>query len=537
MDQSLRQFQRAHTFKKKLRKKHLTENTWTILQAKRNSWRQVITVRSAARIGLLRELWKGWSRVAQTRREYVQPHCFQRWIKWTDFEIARWCHLHRRLAQDAAQAVREDDQQFYDGLARQAGEVDAQHGMQKLWAEITAVLPKSHNKRMQSTLTQGPSQIDMQLHFDQLEAGIPMEFEDLTADCVRHQSLSQASLTTVDITELPTRLTVERLCHKTIPKKAPGLDQVDPTTIHQHAPIVGRALFDLFLKAWVLGTEPITWKGGQLYPLWKGKGSKRDAATYRGIVLLSALGKRWHALLRSRLLPHVMEQKLPTQFGGFPGQQPGFATSMIWAYSNIAKAKGLSDACLFLDLRAAFHHLIRQFAWNHGDAALSPQLIAALNKEGLDATKLQQRAQDSQQWGHLPLPKHLNDLIVDLHQCTWYTLKGAAEPSATTRGTRPGSPFADLGFNSFMSQAMIAIREMLWHHADLSQAMEIAGLEPIVVGWVDDLAVPLLSTSADQLNEMIQYITTNVVRIMWEAGLQVNLGKGKTECVATYRGS
>ena len=34
------------------------------------------------------------------------------------------------------------------------------------------------------------------------------------------------------------------------------------------------------------------WKGGQLFPLWKGFGSKRDPTKYRGIVLLNVLGKR-----------------------------------------------------------------------------------------------------------------------------------------------------------------------------------------------------------------------------------------------------
>lgn len=95
------------------------------------------------------------------------------------------------------------------------------------------------------------------------------------------------------------------------------------------------------MKIWILGSEPVTWKGGLLCPIWKSKGQKQDRAAYRGIVLLPALGKRWHALLRQELLPHVLEAKLDSQFGGLPGQPPGFAASLVRSYSNIAHSHGL----------------------------------------------------------------------------------------------------------------------------------------------------------------------------------------------------
>lgn len=176
------------------------------------------------------------------------------------------------------------------------------------------------------------------------------------------------------------------------------------------------------MKAWMSGAEPISWKGGLQIALWKGKGPKQTPASYRGIVSLSALAKRWHTLLRQQLLPHVLKQKLDTQYGGFPGQQPGFATCAIRSISNIAHANGLSDACLFLDLRSAFHHLIRQAAWNFGDTAFAPALCEALDREGIDATALQARVNGGRHYGVLPLPPHLNSLLVDLRTSTWLPL-------------------------------------------------------------------------------------------------------------------
>ena len=537
LDVTLRTLQEGSSKARRLRKQHLTDPTWTLIKAKRNCWRQILLMRSHLRQGFLREVWSAWRH--QVRPEQYKPtlYSFQAWLRWSDFETARWLYLHKHFATLAAKAVREDDRGYYEDLAKRAGDTDTHHGLQKLWGEVAAMLPKAQNRRRNNTTAQQPPLEEMQCHFDQLEAGEPMEFEDLAADCLRQQLLHQAHATcSFQLSTLPSRLTMERLCLRTIPGKAAGLDRVSPNIVRHQAPIVGKALFELVMKAWMTGSEPISWKGGLQIALWKGKGSKQTPASYRGIVLLSALAKRWHALLRQQLLPHVLQQKLDTQYGGFPGQQPGFATCAIRSISNIAHANGLSDACLFLDLRSAFHHLIRQAAWNFGETAFTPTLCEALDNEGIDAAALQARVRGGQHYGVLPLPSHLNNLLVDLHTSTWYTLKGSSGPSATHRGTRPGSPFADLGFNAFMSQVMIIIREFLWQQADLTSAMHSVNLEPVVIGWVDDLAIPILSTNAEALLNTIKTVTEGVVRIMWEAGLQINLGKGKTECVATFRG-
>ena len=537
LDVTLRTLQEDSRQARRLRKQHLTDPTWTLIKAKRNCWRQILLMRSHLRQGFLREVWSAWRH--QVRPDQYKPtlYSFQAWLRWSDFETARWLYLHKHFATLAAKAVREDDRGYYEDLAKRAGDTDTHHGLQKLWGEVAAMLPKAQNRRRNNTTAQQPPLEEMQRHFDQLEAGEPMEFADLAADCLRQQLLHQTHATcSFQLSALPSRLTMERLCLRTIPGKAAGLDRVNPNIVRQQAPIVGKALFELVMKAWMTGSEPISWKGGLQIALWKGKGSKQTPASYRGIVLLSALAKRWHALLRQQLLPHVMQQKLDTQYGGFPGQQPGFATCTIRSISNIAHANGLSDACLFLDLRSAFHHLIRQAAWNFGETTFTPTLCEALGNEGIDAAALQARVRGGQHYGVLPLPSHLNNLLVDLHTSTWYTLKGSSEPSATHRGTRPGSPFADLGFNAFMSQVMIIIREFLWQQADLTSAMQSVNLEPVVIGWVDDLAIPILSTNAEALLNTIKTVTEGVVRIMWEAGLQINLGKGKTECVATFRG-
>ena len=277
-------------------------------------------------------------------------------------------------------------------------------------------------------------------------------------------------------------------------------------------------------------------KGGQLFPLWKGTGSWSDPTKYRGIVLLSVLGKRWHALLRQRILPFAEAHRLPTQFGGFPGQQPGFATSTVRTFANICRAHNLCDACIYFDLRSGFHHLLRQFAMDLQDPKFPHPLQEVLDQDGFSLEELCNRAADSDQLGKLPLPDHLNQMLSDLHQFTWFSIKGDGEPVWTHRGTRPGSPYADLGFNAFMGQLMVGIQEMLHHHRCFEEACNITGLEPVVVGWVDDIAIPLAALNPTDLCDLIKTVTEQVLLTMHRAGLQINMDRGKTECIATFRG-
>ena len=137
------------------------------------------------------------------------------------FETARWSFLHGRFSTEAARAVREDDQTYYDALARRAGEVDTQHGIKQIWKEVAAALPKAQTRKKNNTIAQQPPFGAMQQHFDQLEAGEPISFKGLVESCQALQSGDvSGKAVEVDLCDLPSRLTVERLCLKAIPGKA-----------------------------------------------------------------------------------------------------------------------------------------------------------------------------------------------------------------------------------------------------------------------------------------------------------------------------
>ena len=537
LETALRNYQRQSKRRAAIpRKTHLREPTWNLILAKKTCWRQLRELGKHYRAGVVREIFNRWRDVKASPHE-GQTDNFRPWLRWVDRAVAtRWA-LHRQLAAKSSHAVRQDDAEYYHALAERAGKIDEEKGLQGLWKEIKAVLPRQQSKRKSNTRCRQPPPESLVRHFTTLEAGESIPFSSLAERCNSDQQERATVVMSVDDpATLPDRLSIERLCMKVQSNKAPGLDRISPHIVKEHAGLVAKALNDLFLKMWILRAEPIMWKGGQLFPLWKGSGSWGDPTKYRGIVLLSVLGKRWHALLRKRILPFAEAHRLPTQFGGFPMQQPGFATSMVRTFANICKAHNLCDACIYFDLRSAFHHLLRQFAMDLPDSTFPAPLQQVLAQDGFSFRDLGNRADERDQLGKLPLPSHLNQLLSDLHQFTWFSIRGDGEPVWTHRGTRPGSPYADLGFNAFMGQLMIGIREQLHHHRSFEEACNISGLDPVVVGWVDDIAIPLAAVSPPELCDLIKTVTEQVLLTMYNAGLQINMDRGKTECIATFRG-
>ena len=517
------------------RKAHLQESTWELIKAKKWCWKNIQQMWKHRKTGVLREIFQQWRKLKSNPGHW--GGYFQPWLKWTYFEEARLRFLQNKFTKQVTSAVRQDDVDYYNNLAIRAGEADDSGGIKDIWREIKATLPKAKKRKQLNTKTVQPDDRALQTHFDQLEAGEATTFYELAVGCLREQQLQRrVEVPSLELQDFPSLLEVERLCAKVKTGKAPGLDEINPTIIKKYPCEVGRELFEVMFKAWAGGEEPIAWKGGILCPIFKGKGSKREASSYRGVVLLSALGKRWHALLRARMLPHAIRNQPPMQFGGFPGQQPGFASFIVRAYAARAKMHGLNEACLFIDLRAAFHHLLRQLSLPMRDCRFPDALVRALRQDGHNVEELQQQSGNADRFGPLPLPGHLGKIVADLHQSTWYTINGSHYTSRTHRGTRPGSPYADLGFNTFMGQIMLEIQQALLEDSELEIAAAQAQLPPTVVGWVDDIAIPMCATTPMKLLEMIQRTCERVITVTKKAGLMVNLDKGKTECVANFRG-
>jgi hypothetical protein len=285
-------------------------------------------------------------------------------------------------------------------------------------------------------------------HFDGLEAGEVTPYSHLLLDCHRAQqeALADAPLV-IRIADLPSRIDIERICCKAKRGKAPGLDHVTAETIRTCALPASDALHQLILKAYVQGAEPLQWKGGKMHVIPK-KASILRADAMRGIMLLTTCGKIYHALLRQMLIGWTTNMKVPAQMGGFHGQQTSFATHLLRTFCGLATRAQMSFGVLFFDVKAAFHNMIREHAF--GGSTLPPRLCEVLSRAGFDVAQLcRDIAPHCARFVDMP-NFALQRAVRDAHDFTWYVVDGQYDCNRTHRGSRPGSPLADIAYNITM---------------------------------------------------------------------------------------
>ena len=108
-----------------------------------------------------------------------------------------------------------------------------------------------------------------------------------------------------------------------------------------------------------------------------------------------------------------------------------------------------SSAVLFLDVKGTFHHMIRQVLFGP-DQALAPQLLESLGSIGCDLTELHTIvAHSSAEFVH-DVPLADRRLLQDAHVHTWCRIAGSEDVFEATRGGCPGSPLADITYNTML---------------------------------------------------------------------------------------
>ena len=104
------------------------------------------------------------------------------------------------------------------------------------------------------------------------------------------------------------------------------------------------------------------WCKGMIFPIFK-DGYKRDTGNFRGITLLSIVGKVFTSILNDRLVRWSEERKiLVEEQGGFRPQRgcPDQLFSLIELLRN--RREG-STFCCFIDVKKAFDRVFRAGLW------------------------------------------------------------------------------------------------------------------------------------------------------------------------------
>lgn len=256
-----------------------------------------------------------------------------------------------------------------------------------------------------------------------------------------------------------------------------------------------------------------------MHPISKKLQPSERAQDHRGIAILEGFGKRYHAMLRSRLMKSVLNIRQAGQFGGYAGQQCLFPAHILHTTATLAAQHKLLDGALFLDIKGAFHCLLRELAME-SRAHFPPRLQEILVKEGFDLATLSNLIETSKFFGIEGADPLLTRAMQDAHRYTWFTMDGVCMESH--RGTRPGSPLADLVFNAMVSVIIRGVEAAPQVDDDFQQCSAILGIPLKPAVWVDDIAVAVVSTTNDKLLSTMKHILNTIKGIMHHAGLRLH---------------
>ena len=145
--------------------------------------------------------------------------------------------------------------------------------------------------------------------------------------------------------------------------KAGGEDEILTEMLKGGGEAVVKSLAVMFNRIWGWEVVPEQWGCGMIVPLFK-EGEREDCGNYRGIALLSIVGKLFGRVLNSRLMEFVEVRELVEEQGGF--RKGRGCVDVLYTWSEVVRGRrseGLKTFCAFIDVRKAYDRVWRDGLW------------------------------------------------------------------------------------------------------------------------------------------------------------------------------
>ena len=204
---------------------------------------------------------------------------------------------------------------------------------------------------------------------------------------------------------------------------------------------------------------------------------------------------------------------------------------------KVAYQAGYPTCIIFVDLQAAYHSLVRQLITGRfdGDEHGMELVRNTLKKANLNPSQVDAWLSEGGMAQRAAMPEGLQAMLQELNCDTWAGLQGRVV--RTHKGSRPGSPLADALFHCVMSDIVIQLQGQLDKFGSMQRALQVLPIPVDPIVWADDLAVGLIISTNEELNDLIPVAMTMVKSVFNQRGMIVNFGKSKTEALPTYVGS
>ncbi|OLQ03718.1 hypothetical protein AK812_SmicGene13326 [Symbiodinium microadriaticum] len=389
-------------------------------------------------------------------------------------------------------------------------------------------------------------------HFSSIEAGEQRHPCVITQACIQDQAARDLEHISFNPGELPTRLELEHAFRNTMLHRAFGVDGVPAEALHAAPGPASQALFSLILKCALRVEEPLHFKGGSLFAIWKGKSSPSRCDAYRGILVSSTVGKAYHSVLRSKNVPTLTTAMSPLQIGGLPRRPVTLAAHVVRMHQSWSISSHLSQAVLFLDLREAFYRIIRPMVLGFTGSETDVQrILQAVQLPPGVAHDLRAHLQEVSLFQKEGASPWLAAVTSEALCHTWFRFEHGSLLTETGIGTRPGDNLADLIFSYVFAQVLRQVRQTIqdtagvtllpWHPDMLNELWPVSACTteeiPLLdCTWMDDAALVLQAHTAPALVDKLRQTAGVLLDGCLGRALLPNLDRGKTEAVVSLRG-
>ena len=514
-------------FAKKPRKAQpiwLSDEAWRLLQQQRTRRQQLRRVKSMHRCSLLRAIFLAW------RDDRDEDESCKRWLVDCQHSIAAHTYALQVGVRGLRTALERDRIAELQRMAERQGE-ELRHGdARRMWAAVRRIVPSMRKTLGGSAWTFDKVAEQCRSHFASIEDGEEVDLEIL-ADLVHHGN-DWAQLVVagrqVDALAMPTIFELEKAVRRIQCGKAYDISDFPPELARAEPRKFATVLWPLFLKSWVWMADTLAFKGGRVMPLYKGSGGRDSIDSFRSICVTSVVTRCCQAVLREKIMAGIRPHLPDLQIGGLPGMGTDYASQALRAQMALAVASKASFAVIFIDLAQAFYTTSRM--------SFCGDPLDLLSEEDWDAVPLAELGHRPavQQFGLSPDVQHAAQQA--LHNSWFYVQRRGQLPDRTVvrsrRGTRPGTPTADIAFTAVMAKVLCSLNR------DLEEVLAVPNrptVPPIV--WMDDLAILVQCKDPGLLMDKVSCAMGAVHHRMREHGWSINYKKGKTEVLLRLAGS
>ena len=161
-----------------------------------------------------------------------------------------------------------------------------------------------------------------------------------------------------------TRLEVQVALSQLNQGKASGIDGIVNEILKFGGDTMQDSIWNLLNIMFACEKVPLDWSRGIIFPIHK-EGDERNPSNYRGITLLSVVGKLYSAILTRRLSKWCEKHsKISDEQCGFRSKRA--TTDQLFILSELLqqrKEKGEDTTCCFLDIKKAYDMVFRDGIW------------------------------------------------------------------------------------------------------------------------------------------------------------------------------